>query len=87
MCLALEKVRRNIVDWLTKPAVLQNNLQAQYLKNAVIIQNKSKQRGVKLKSERNFHRDVVNISTDTISDEIKMVKKWNCLPFQISPLL
>lgn len=75
MCLAFEKVRGNIMDWLTKPAVLQNNLQAQYLKNAVIIWNNSKQRDVKLKSERNFHGDVVNISTDVISGEIKDGRK------------
>lgn len=33
--------------WLTKTAVLKNNLQAQYLKNAEIIWNKSKQRDIK----------------------------------------
>lgn len=75
MCLAFEKVRRNIMDWLTKPAVLQNSLQAQYLKNVVIIWNKSKQRDVKLKSERNFHEDMVNISTDIISGEMEDGKK------------
>lgn len=91
MCLAFEKVRRNIMDWLTKPAVLQNSLQAQYPKNVVIIWNKSKQRlfHVKLKSERNFHEDMVNISTDIISGEMEdgKKKKRNCFQFQISPLL
>lgn len=33
--------------WLTKTEVLKNNLQAQYLKNAEIIWNKSKQRDIK----------------------------------------
>lgn len=68
------KVRRNTADWLTKPAVLQNNLQAQYLKNAVIIWNKSEERDIKLKTEKNFDGDV-NISADVVYGEIKDGKK------------
>lgn len=86
MCLAFEKVRRNIMDWLTKPAVLQNSLQAQYPKNVVIIWNKSKQRDVKLKSERNFHEDMVNISTDIISGEMQDGKKKKKKLFPISDI-
>lgn len=59
---------------MTKPAVLQNNLQAQYLKNAVIIWNKSEERDIKLKTEKNFDGDV-NISADVVYGEIKDGKK------------
>ena len=65
---------QKIYWWVTKPAVFQNNLQAYYLKNT-IIWNKSKQTDIKLKTEKNFHGDVVNVSTGVASGEIKDGKK------------